>query len=56
LAIHWALSNPAVFINSAGDINVMAMVLDAASRYKTPPTDKQMQALMKTQATEPLWV
>ena len=56
LAIHWALSNPGVFINSAGDVNVMAMVMDAASRYKTPPTDKQMQELMKTQATEPLWV
>jgi len=56
LAIQWALSNPGVFINSPGDINVMAMVVDAASRYKTPPTDKQMQELMMTQATEPLWV
>jgi len=32
LAIHWALSNPGVFINSAGDVSVMAMVMDAASR------------------------
>jgi hypothetical protein len=32
------------------------MVLDAASRYETPPTDEQMQELMKKQATEPLWV
>jgi predicted aldo/keto reductase-like oxidoreductase len=56
LAIHWALSNPGVFINSAGDVNVMAMVMDAASRYEKPPTDKQMQGLMRTQATEPLWV
>ena len=56
LAIHWALSNPGVFINSAGDVNVMAMVMDAASRYEKPPTDKQMQELMRTQAAEPLWV
>jgi predicted aldo/keto reductase-like oxidoreductase len=56
LAIHWALSNPGVFINSAGDVNVMTMVMDAASRYEKPPTDKQMQGLMRTQATEPLWV
>jgi Predicted oxidoreductases of the aldo/keto reductase family len=56
LAIHWALSNPGVFINSAGDVNVMAMVMDAASRYEKPPTDKQMQELMRTQSTEPLWV
>jgi hypothetical protein len=34
----------------------MAMVMDAASRYKKPPTDKQMLELMKSQATEPLWV
>jgi hypothetical protein len=56
LAIHWVLSNPGVFINSAGDVNVMPMVMDAASRYKKPPTDKQMQELMRTQAAEPLWV
>jgi predicted aldo/keto reductase-like oxidoreductase len=56
LAIHWALSTPEVFINSVGDIKVMAMVLDAAARYQKPPTDKQMQSLMKTQAAEPLWV
>ena len=56
MAIHWALSNPGVFINSAGDVNVMPMVLDAASRYEKPPTDEQMQELMRTQATEPLWV
>jgi predicted aldo/keto reductase-like oxidoreductase len=55
-AIHWALSEPGVFINSAGDVNVMSMVLDAASRYEKPPTDKQMQELMRTQSTEPLWV
>jgi predicted aldo/keto reductase-like oxidoreductase len=56
MAIFWALSNPGVFINSAGDVNVMPMVLDAASRYEKPPTDEQMQELMRTQATEPLWV
>ena len=55
-AIHWALSNPGVFINSVGDIHVLPMVLDAASRYEKAPSDKQMQELMHTQDTEPLWV
>ncbi len=56
MAIHWALSNPGVFINSVGDIHVLPMVLDAASRYEKAPSDKQMQELMHTQDTEPLWV
>ena len=56
MAIHWALSNPGVFINSVGDIHVLPMVLDAASRYEKSPSDKQMQELMHTQDTEPLWV
>ena len=56
LAIHWALSNPGVFINSVGDVNVLPMVLDAASRYEKAPTDEQMRELMRTQDTKPLWV
>ena len=55
LAIHWALSNPGVFVNSVGDVNVLPMVLDAASRYEKAPTDEQMQELMRTQVAEALW-
>ena len=56
LAIHWALSHPGVFINTAGDVHVLPMVLDAASRYEKAPTDEQMQELMRAQAAKPLWV
>jgi predicted aldo/keto reductase-like oxidoreductase len=56
LAIHWALSNPGVFINSVGDIHVLQMVLDAASRYEKAPTKEQMQELMRIQDAKPLWV
>jgi predicted aldo/keto reductase-like oxidoreductase len=56
LAIHWALSTPGVFINSLGDVSVLPMMLDAASRYEKAPTDAQMQELMRTQDAKPLWV
>jgi len=55
LAIHWALSKPDTFINTAGDIHVLPMVLDAASRYEKAPSDEEMQALLKMQEAEPLW-
>lgn len=55
LAIHWALSYPGVFINTAGDIHVLPMVLDAASRFEKAPSDEQMQGLMQAQVAQPLW-
>jgi len=55
LAIHWALATPGVFINSPGDVKLLPMVLDAASRYEKAPADGQMQELMRTQDGKPLW-
>lgn len=55
LAIHWALARPGVFINTPGDIHILPMVLDAASRFEMAPTEKEMQDLMQDQVTEPLW-
>jgi len=55
LAIHWALSHPGVFINTAGDIHILPLVLDAASRYEKTPSDTEMQELLRMQEAEPLW-
>ena len=55
LAIHWALSRPGVFLNTAGDIHVLPKILDAASRFEKAPSDAQMQAMLKTTEAEPLW-
>ena len=55
LAIHWALSRPGVFISTAGDIRILPLVLDAASRYEKPPEEEEMEALMESQETAPLW-
>ncbi len=54
-AIHFALSHPGVFINTAGDIHVLPKILDAASRYERAPTEAQMQELVQAQDAEPLW-
>ena len=55
LAIHWALSRPGVFINTAGDIHVLPKILDAASRYEKAPTSAEMEKLIQAQQAEPLW-
>jgi aryl-alcohol dehydrogenase-like predicted oxidoreductase len=57
LAIHWALSHPGVFINTAGDITILPLILDAASRFDPAqaPTDEQMQAMVAASEAEPLW-
>jgi aryl-alcohol dehydrogenase-like predicted oxidoreductase len=47
LAVHWVLGNEGLFLNSAGDINILPLVLDAASRFKVKPTDAVMQAMVE---------
>jgi len=54
-AIHYALSRPGVFINTAGDIHVLPKILDAASRYAQAPTEEEMKELVQAQDAEPLW-
>lgn len=39
LAVYWVLGQPGVFLNSVGDITVLPKILDAASRFKEPPSE-----------------
>jgi len=56
LSIHWVMgTHPGMFINTAGDVHVLPMVLDAARRFTATPSDEQMQALLEEQAAIPLW-
>jgi hypothetical protein len=32
-----------LFLNTAGDVHLLPKVLDAASRFTTAPSDRQMQ-------------
>ena len=55
LAMHWIFGNPQVFLNTAGDINLLPRVLEAAHRFVSRPTDLQMQDLSQRLEMEPLF-
>ena len=55
LAVSWVLGRPGVFLNTVGDIHVLPMVLDAAERFETRPSDAQMDALVEQWQMEPLF-
>jgi aryl-alcohol dehydrogenase-like predicted oxidoreductase len=59
LAVHWALQQPGIFLNTVGDIHLLPRVLDAVARFQPDapaPTDDQMQALVARLGMEPLFV
>jgi aryl-alcohol dehydrogenase-like predicted oxidoreductase len=55
LAVHWILGNPQVFLNTAGDINILPRTLAAAHRFQSRPNDQEMQALTERLKMEPLF-
>ncbi len=55
-AVAWVLGRPGVFLNTVGDIHILPLVLDAAQRFETRPTELEMQALVEQWQAEPLFV
>ena len=45
LAVNWVLGEPGVFLNSAGDLELLPRVLDAAERLSGRPDDDEMSRL-----------
>jgi aryl-alcohol dehydrogenase-like predicted oxidoreductase len=56
LAVWWVLGRPGVFLNTAGDIDLLPRVLEAAERFEKRPGDAEMTALMERSRAEPLFV
>ncbi len=56
LAVWWVLGRQGIFLNSAGDTELLPLVLDAAARFETPPTETDMQALAERAKVAPLFV
>ncbi len=56
LAVWWVLGRPGVFLNTAGDIDLLPRVLDAAERFEKRPAEAEMAALLARSNTEPLFV
>lgn len=55
-AVWWAMGRPGIFLNSAGDVDLLPLVLDAAKRFHEAPSDDAMQALITRSRSEPLFV
>jgi aryl-alcohol dehydrogenase-like predicted oxidoreductase len=59
LAVQWVLKRPGIFLNTASDLALLPLVLDAASRFQPgqdDPTDEAMQALVARVGMVPLFV
>ena len=54
-AVHWVLGCPDIFLITAGDMQVLPMILDAASRYERRPPDAEMKALIDDFDMQPIF-
>jgi aryl-alcohol dehydrogenase-like predicted oxidoreductase len=55
LAVHWVLGGDGVFLNTAGDLDLLPRVLDAAARFESRPATARMEALAGRESMEPLF-
>lgn len=56
-AVHWVLSRPNIFLNTAGDIHLLPKVLDAARRFQSQqPSEAEMQAEVERLEMTPLFI
>jgi predicted aldo/keto reductase-like oxidoreductase len=56
LAVWWVLGRPDVFLNSAGDVDLVPKVLDAANRFERRPSDEEMKTLVERAHLDPIFV
>lgn len=54
-AVHWVLSRPGIFLNTAADIHLLPKVLDAAARFRAATAEEAEGALSGLEMT-PLFV
>jgi aryl-alcohol dehydrogenase-like predicted oxidoreductase len=56
LAVWWVLGRPGVFLNTAGDVDLLPLVLDAAERFEKRPADAEIARMLQLSKAEPLFV
>lgn len=56
LAVRWVLDDPRVFLNTVGDVEILPLVFEAASRGGARPTNAQMDELLRRRQMSPLFV
>jgi len=54
-AVHYVLSREGLFLNTVGDTILVKKVLDAASRFQSPPSDAEMLSDLTSQGISPLF-
>lgn len=54
-AVWWVLGRPGVFLNSVGDISLLPLVLDAASRFENRTAESEMTSMLERCKGEPLF-
>jgi len=54
-SVHWSLGLPDSFLITAGDMQLLPKMLDAASRVERPPTDLEMTAIVDKFAVSPIF-
>jgi aryl-alcohol dehydrogenase-like predicted oxidoreductase len=54
-AVHWVLNRPGLFLNTAGDIGLLPMVLSAAARFPAAADTEQLEAKVAQLAMQPLF-
>ena len=54
-AIHWALSTDQIFINTAGDIHLLPLILEAFSSFGDKISDEKMKAFTDKNGVTPLF-
>jgi aryl-alcohol dehydrogenase-like predicted oxidoreductase len=55
-AVHWVLSRPGVFLNTASDLRLLALTLDAADRFEETPAAGDIHETWARLGGEPLFV
>jgi aryl-alcohol dehydrogenase-like predicted oxidoreductase len=56
LAVWWVLGRTGMFLNTAGDVDLLPLVLDAAERFEKRPDDAEMASMLERAQTAPLFV
>ena len=56
LSVWYALGRDGTHVISAGDVDLLPRILDAASRFEDVPTDEAMRALSERAEADPLFV
>jgi aryl-alcohol dehydrogenase-like predicted oxidoreductase len=55
LAVHWVLGREGVFLNTAGDTQVLPRILDAAARFHSRPEEAAMAAQVERLSMAPIF-